>query len=164
MLGLDPFVLYVRFFLLKCPLNYFARLIQQNAYSIWKLSNARRKDHGLICGVSHCSHMHSVCTDLNIYALCFFYLQSSDCTNGVISHCAVDGIWAELSPRFLCRPTALYMFARAVGRQRAIHTENSRFSSPSLGQHISTFRVYRILFSIRNPYINRFTNHFSIHS
>ena len=29
------------------------------------------------------------------------------------------------SPRFLCRPTALYMFARAVGRQRAIHTENS---------------------------------------
>jgi hypothetical protein len=33
-----------------------------------------------------------------------------------------------------------------------------------LGQHISTFRGYRILFSIRNPYINRFTNHFSIHS
>jgi hypothetical protein len=30
--------------------------------------------------------------------------------------------------------------------------------------HISTFRGYRILFSIRNPYINRFTNHFSIHS
>jgi hypothetical protein len=31
-------------------------------------------------------------------------------------------------------------------------------------RHISTFRGYRILFSIRNPYINRFTNHFSIHS
>jgi hypothetical protein len=29
------------------------------------------------------------------------------------------------SPRFLCRLTALYIFARAVGRQRAIHTENS---------------------------------------
>jgi hypothetical protein len=27
-----------------------------------------------------------------------------------------------------------------------------------------SFRGYRILFSIRNPYINRFTNHFSIHS
>jgi ribosomal protein S13 len=27
-----------------------------------------------------------------------------------------------------------------------------------------TFRSYRILFSIRNPYINRFTNHCSIHS
>ena len=33
-------------------------------------------------------------------------------------------------------------------------------ASPTLGQHISTFRGYRILFSIRNPYINRFTNHF----
>ena len=30
--------------------------------------------------------------------------------------------------------------------------------------HISTFRGYRILLTIRNPYINRFTNHFSIHS
>jgi hypothetical protein len=29
---------------------------------------------------------------------------------------------------------------------------------------ISTFRGYRILFPIRNPYINRFTNHFSIQS
>ena len=36
--------------------------------------------------------------------------------------------------------------------------------SPTLGQHISTFRGYQILFSIGNPYINRFTNHFSIHS
>ena len=68
------------------------------------------------------------------------------------------------SPRFLCHPTALYIFARAVGRQRAMNTENSGFASSTLGQHISTFRGYRILFSIRNPYINRFTNHFSIHS
>ena len=67
------------------------------------------------------------------------------------------------SPRFLCRPTTLYIFARAVERQSAIYTENSGFASPTLGQHISTFRCYRILFSIRNPYINRFTNHFSIH-
>ena len=35
---------------------------------------------------------------------------------------------------------------------------------PALGRHISTFRGYRILLTIRNPYINRFTNHFSIHS
>jgi hypothetical protein len=69
----------------------------------------------------------------------------------------------DCSPRFLCRPTTLYIFARAVGRQSAMHTENSGFASPTLGQHISTFRGYRILFSIRNPYINRFTNHFSIH-
>ena len=68
------------------------------------------------------------------------------------------------SPRFLCLPTTLYIFARAVERQSAIYTENSGFASPTLGQHISTFRGYRILFSIRNPCINLFTNHFSIHS
>ena len=33
-----------------------------------------------------------------------------------------------ISPRFLCRPTTLYIFARAVGRQSAIHTENSVMS------------------------------------
>ena len=54
--------------------------------------------------------------------------------------------------------------AGAVGRQSALHKENSGFATPTLGRHISTFRGYHILFSIRNPYINRFTNHFSIHS
>jgi hypothetical protein len=57
-----------------------------------------------------------------------------------------------------------YGFAVAMGRQSAIHTENSGFASPTLGQHISTFRGYWMLFSTRSPYINRFTNHFSIHS
>ena len=47
-----------------------------------------------------------------------------------------------------------------MGHQRAIHTENSGFASPTLGQYISMFRGYRILFSIRNPYINRSTNIF----
>jgi hypothetical protein len=42
--------------------------------------------------------------------------------------------------------------------------ENSGFAAPTLGWHISTFRGYQLLFSIQNPYINRFTNHFSIHS
>ena len=75
-----------------------------------------------------------------------------------------DRYIGQSSPRFLCRPTTLYIIARAVERQSAVYTENSGFASPTLGQHISTFRGYRILFSIRNPYINRFTNHFSIHS
>jgi hypothetical protein len=66
------------------------------------------------------------------------------------------------STRFLCRPMAFFVVARAVGCQRALHKENSRFASPTLGWHISTFCGYQILFSIRNPYINRFTNHFSI--
>ena len=55
-------------------------------------------------------------------------------------------------------------FVGVVGRQSALHKKNSGFAAPTLGCHISTFRSYRILFSIRNPYINRFTNHFSIHS
>ena len=52
----------------------------------------------------------------------------------------------------------------AVGRQIALHKENSGFAAPTLVRHISTFRGYQILFSIRNSYMNRFTNHFSIHS
>ena len=77
-------------------------------------------------------------------------------------HPAISRI--NISPRFLCRPMAFFRLTVAVVRQRALHTENSRFASPTLGWHISTFRGYRILLSIRNPYINRFTNHFSIHS
>jgi hypothetical protein len=50
------------------------------------------------------------------------------------------------------------------GRQSALHKKNSGFVAPTPGWHISTFCGYWILLSIRNPYINRFTNHFSIHS
>jgi hypothetical protein len=46
-------------------------------------------------------------------------------------------------------------FAVAVGRQSAMHTENSWFASPALGRHISTFRGYRILFSIHNHHTLR---------
>jgi hypothetical protein len=57
-----------------------------------------------------------------------------------------------------------FRLAGAEGRQRALHMENSGFTHATLPWHISTFRGYQILFSIRNPYINGFTNHFSIHS
>ena len=57
-----------------------------------------------------------------------------------------------------------FRLAGAVGLLRAMHTKNSGFAASTLGRHISPFRGYRILFSIRNSYINRFTNHFSIHS
>jgi hypothetical protein len=56
----------------------------------------------------------------------------------------------------------IYNLAGVVGRQSALHKENSGFATPTLGRHISTFRGYHILFSIRNPYINRFTNHFQL--
>jgi hypothetical protein len=45
------------------------------------------------------------------------------------------------------------LFARlggAVGRQSALHKESSGFAAATLRRHISTFRGYRILFSIRN--------------
>ena len=42
--------------------------------------------------------------------------------------------------------------AGAVGRQSALHKENSGFATPTLGRNISTFRGYQILFPIRNPY------------
>ena len=38
--------------------------------------------------------------------------------------------------------------AGVVGRQSALHKENSGFVAPTLGWHISTFRGDRILFSI----------------
>ena len=41
--------------------------------------------------------------------------------------------------------------AGAVGRQSALHQENSGFAASTLGRHIFMFRGYRILLSIRNP-------------
>ena len=73
-------------------------------------------------------------------------------------------IHTGLSPRFLCHSTTFVRLAGTVGCQSALHKENSGFATPTLGRHISTFRGYRIIFSIRNPYINRFTNYLSIHS
>jgi hypothetical protein len=48
-----------------------------------------------------------------------------------------------VSPRFLCRPTAFFRLASAMGHQRALHTENSGFVAATLRRHISTFRGYR---------------------
>ena len=62
------------------------------------------------------------------------------------------------SPRFLCCLTTLMDLHQTSDRYAC--GENSWFASPALGRHISTFRGYQILFSIRNPYINHFTNHF----
>ena len=112
------------------------------------------------------------------------HLQSEDNTFYVLkphNNCMIEGTECEVqfysstfvtfrnfmdvsSPRFLCRPTLFVRLAGPVGRQSALHKENSGFAATTLGWHISTFRGYQILFSIQNPYINRFTNHFSIHS
>ena len=52
------------------------------------------------------------------------------------------GFTSRHSPIFLCRPTAFFRLAGAVGRQRVLHTENSGFAHATLPWHISTFRGY----------------------
>jgi hypothetical protein len=70
-------------------------------------------------------------------------------------------IWhAALSSSHHAMRVCHHSFSIARSRpQRALHTQNSGFAAATLRRHISTFRGYQILFSIRNPYINRFTNH-----
>ena len=84
------------------------------------------------------------------------------------SKCEVTWISTNLGYKFLVRDSSavrrLFRLAGAVGRQRALYKKNSGFVGPTLDLHISTFCGYQILFSTRNPNINRFTNHFSIHS
>ena len=41
--------------------------------------------------------------------------------------------------------------AGAVGRQSTLHKENSGFAPPTLGQHISMFRGYRIFNLVSSP-------------
>ena len=69
-----------------------------------------------------------------------------------------------ISPRFLCRLTALIMLLLPFNDRACYIRKPSNLPHRSYDRHISTFRGYRFLFSIRNPYINRFTNYFSIHS
>jgi hypothetical protein len=92
-----------------------------------------------------------VCSMLSVSLDCPFLIDSSGFSVRLITNklCIIN------SPRSIFWTDQLVK--SAVGRQSAIYTENSWFASPALGRHISTFRGYRILFSIRNSYINRFT-------
>jgi hypothetical protein len=85
-----------------------------------------------------------------------FTCQSIHTTNQIDVHCIVRDSSAVRR--------LFVQLAGAVWRQGALHKENSGFADPTLDRHISTFRGYRILFPIQNPYLNRFTNTFSIHS
>ena len=113
-------------------------------------------------GMTQCKH------SANLYFIKFnsrdFYMISKilQCSGSVVE----IGILLMTKQTEIRLPSDcnFFFFARAVGRQRALHKQNSGFASPTLGRHISTFRGYQILFSIRNPYINCFTNHFSNHS
>ena len=68
------------------------------------------------------------------------------------------------SPRFLCRLTALIKLLVAVQRQRVIYKETIEFASPAIGSaHFHVSWLSDFIFYHKH-YINRFTNHFSIHS
>ena len=68
----------------------------------------------------------------------------------------------DISPRFIPLPSDGFLFdllepwdVRALSIMKT--------ADLLLQLRVGTFHGYLILFSIRNPYINRFTNHFSIH-
>jgi hypothetical protein len=68
--------------------------------------------------------------------------------SALLSHCVISLCTGVLSCLGIpLSVNGIYKVAVAVQRQSVIHTENSGFASPTLGQHISTFRGYRILFS-----------------
>ena len=70
----------------------------------------------------------------------------------------------KTSPRFLCRLTALIKLLVAVQRQRVLYTETIEFASPAIvSAHFHVSWLSDFIF-YHKPYINRFTNHFSIHS
>ena len=70
----------------------------------------------------------------------------------------------NVSPRFLCRLTALIKLLVAVQRQRVLYTETIEFASPAIGSaHFHVSWLSDFIF-YHKPYINRFTNYFSIHS
>ena len=77
-----------------------------------------------------------------------FILSDNDCVLSLACNHKIATIDAcnYVSPRFLCRPMAFFRLAGAVGCQSALHKENSEFTAPTLGRHISTFRGYQILF------------------
>ena len=68
------------------------------------------------------------------------------------------------SSRFLCRLTALIKLLVAIQRQRVLYTETIEFASPAIvSAHFHVSWLSDFIF-YHKPYINRFTNHFSIHS
>jgi hypothetical protein len=77
-------------------------------------------------------------------------------------------VWTYFTEFWLVRDSSavrrLFSTCCSHGKSESSTYAEQRICPPTLGQHISTFRGYLILFSIRNPYIHRFTNHFSIHS
>ena len=70
---------------------------------------------------------------------------------------------AELSEEDLSS-VVLMLRDKISGLQKERNSLADRFNLQVEKAKEQTFRRYRILFSIRNPYINRFTNHCSIHS
>jgi hypothetical protein len=82
-----------------------------------------------------------------------------------LSHNYLDQGTSGSSPRFLCRPTAFCSTLLEPWDVRVLSIRKT--ADLPLQLLVGTFPCFvaiGFLFFIRNPYINRFTNHFSIHS
>ena len=75
-------------------------------------------------------------------------------------------VWTYFTEFWLVRDSSavwrLFSTCCSHGKSESSTYAEQRICPPTLGQHISTFRGYLILFSIRNLYINRFTNHLTL--
>ena len=98
------------------------------------------------------------------FDLQYFLTEDNHTGGGVKIAIFGQSMFYLVSPRFLCRLTALIKLLQPFNVRACYIRKPSNLPHQPQDRHISTFRGYRILFSIRNPYINRFTNHFSIHS
>jgi hypothetical protein len=68
------------------------------------------------------------------------------------------------SPRFFCRLTAFFSTCWSRGTSESSTYGKQRICRCNFASTHFHVRGYRILFAIRNPCINRFANHFSIHN
>ena len=126
-------------FLILFMFGLDCRLLHRKWKELWELSMDKLLSSGNLA--NHC--------------LCFW-------TTNVIHWLALH--WISSSPRFLCRLTALIKLLVAVQRQRVLYTETIEFASPAIvSAHFHVSWLSDFIF-YHKPYINRFTNHFSIHS
>ena len=135
--------------------------------SYFKKIDINGKRYKLLNSLSILEDIFSLCVESNIKIINtatvkYWHRLSWNGTHRITCFQNITMGW--LSPRFPAVRRLFVRLAGAVGRQSALYKENSGFAVPTLGRHISTLCGYRILFFIRNPYINRFTNHFSINS
>ena len=145
--------------------HYTTHAVCTDLHYWWWMPSLQKKDHVM--------YMYALKMALafSFMLFCFILMKPwglISCADFLLISCPLSIYNTSILVRDCSAVRQLFVrLAGAVGRQCALHKENSRFADPTPpGRHISTFRGYQILFSIWNPYmyINRFTINFSIHS